>query len=747
MNTNDEPRQNCSSSCLRNRLLYGIVVFLLLSALPCAHAKETGSSSRQIHRYAFIAGSNYGGPDRVKLKYASSDAVAFDRVMQEMGGVRRNDRLLLIDPSVDEFTDGLKKLSAMLAADAEADERREVVIYFSGHSDSEGLLLGAHKFDYRELRRSITGMPAEVHIAIIDSCSSGSLTRSKGGYRRPAFLLDASSDMKGYAFLTSSSAEEVAQESDSIKASFFTHYFLSGLRGAADVSGDRLVTLNEAYQYAFRETLASTERTVYGAQHAAYDINLTGSGEVVLTDLREISAGITISGNLRGRLFLRDVSGNLIVEMNKQHDQPVDLGLSPGTYVVLLDTGSGMYRTEVEVQNGELVLITPSVLKPVEGISSRPRGDTEVVTEQSGSYVSDAYLNRPVHVGIVDIAHLRIMEASSESGQKISYFGSLNLLWGQTYHIRGFEIGCIGNVVMDDAMYFQAAGVTNIVHRDARGFQAAGLFNHAGMNLAALQTTAGVNVVGGNGGGVQIAGLLSHVRRDMDGVQISGLMNVTGGQLTGIQVGGVFNCAAGTGGMQIGILNVGGTVNGAQIGVLNIAQDVSISQIGVVNISREMRGVPIGLVSIAQNGRSVFEVWFDGNLFQHVGFRLGTEHVYTLYTATYRPYKDPDRWALGVGLGGCLPLGSCFLNTDIALHDNHRGFEEWYDTGRVQFTLDWRVFGGYQSARRVGLYIGTSMQLFFPGWYTLEGFSDVLDEDHDTNRLHVRPTIFAGLQF
>ena len=44
---------------------------------------------------------------------------------------------------------------------------------------------------------------------------------------------------------------EAAQESDRICASYFTHYLVSGFRGAADLSGDGKVTLNEAYQFAF----------------------------------------------------------------------------------------------------------------------------------------------------------------------------------------------------------------------------------------------------------------------------------------------------------------------------------------------------------------------------------------------------------------------------------------------------------------------------------------------------------------
>jgi hypothetical protein len=49
--------------------------------------------------------------------------------------------------------------------------------------------------------------------------------------------------MRGHAFLTSSAASEVAQESDRIRASYFTYYLVSGLRGAADVTGEGKVTL------------------------------------------------------------------------------------------------------------------------------------------------------------------------------------------------------------------------------------------------------------------------------------------------------------------------------------------------------------------------------------------------------------------------------------------------------------------------------------------------------------------------
>ena len=143
--------------------------------------------------------------------------------------VNTRDSILLFDPNYRQFSEVMDKMKRILTTANPARERREFIIYFSGHSDEEGLLLGRERYSYAIPRKEITGLPTEVLIALLDSCSSGALTWSKGVVRRPAFLLDASNVMKRYAFLTSSSAEETAQESDALKAFYFSHYLISGL--------------------------------------------------------------------------------------------------------------------------------------------------------------------------------------------------------------------------------------------------------------------------------------------------------------------------------------------------------------------------------------------------------------------------------------------------------------------------------------------------------------------------------------
>jgi hypothetical protein len=220
-------------------------------------------------------------------------------------------------------------------------------------------------------------VPADVRIAVLDACASGAITRLKGGRLRAPFLADESSDMRGHAFLTSSSEDEVAQESEGLGGSFFTHYLTSGLRGAADVSGEGKVTLNEAYQFAFHETLGGTAETRGGAQHPAYDIQLSGTGDVVMTDVRQTSASLVLSEDLSGRCFVRNAADQLVVELQKPRGRSVELGLEPGSYRVHCDLQSGALATTTEVAEGAQVVVGPERMAATEHQETISRGTSD----------------------------------------------------------------------------------------------------------------------------------------------------------------------------------------------------------------------------------------------------------------------------------------------------------------------------------------------------------------------------------
>lgn len=338
-----------------------------------------------VRRYALVAGANQGGRDRPTLRYAVSDAARFAGVLQELGGVDERDTIVLEQPTVGELEKALDTLRRRTRDDrrdpAAAPRRTEFLFYYSGHADEKGLLLREDRYSYRSLRDRMDAVPADVRIAVLDACASGAITRLKGGRRRPPFLADESSEMRGHAFLTSSSEDEVAQESEGLGGSFFTHYLTSGLRGAADVSGDGKVTLNEAYQFAFHETLGGTTDTRGGAQHPAYDIQLSGTGDVVMTDVRQTSARLVLSEGLEGRCFVRNAADQLVVELQKTLGRSVLLGLEPGAYRVHCNLEAGGMSATTEVAEGAEVVVGPDRMAATERRETTSRGPSDTPPE------------------------------------------------------------------------------------------------------------------------------------------------------------------------------------------------------------------------------------------------------------------------------------------------------------------------------------------------------------------------------
>jgi hypothetical protein len=643
------------------------LVLLLLAAVAAAAGAASAAGPSPLRRFALVAGSNDGGAGRVRLRYAATDADAMARVLRELGGVRDEDLVLLVDPDLAEFTAALARMRTVVQEGAPSGERREIVFYYSGHSDERGLILGSDVYPYDELRSALAIARADVRVAILDSCSSGALTRAKGGARRPAFLFDATQDMSGHAFLTSSSAAEAAQESDRIGASFFTHYLVSGLRGAADATGDGLVTLNEAYAYAFQETLASTESAQYGPQHPAYDISLTGSGDLVLTDLRAASAVLVVPAQMTGRLYVRDPRGALVVELNKAAGQQVELALEPGSYGLVLDDHGTRTAGTVSVSTGGRVVLGSAVLRPVAGERTTSRGDEAPLEHQD------------VHVSFLPTVAEWVFDSTAERGV------SINILVGSSARVTGVEVGSLVNLVARDVEGFQAAGVANVVLGGLHGVQLAGAMNWAGSS-------------------------------DRGAGQVAGAVNVMPGVMNGVQVAGAANYARQVFGPQISVVNVADTVMGVQVGVVNVARLVKGTQIGVLNLARKVDGVSLGILTLEERGRHAIEVWGDTDGGLHAAFKLGSRTLSTVFAAGVEPASDPLRWSYGMGLGVRVTLPDPFFaDIDALVASQHAGADDWSTVGAgnllptLHAAAGWKVFG------QLAVTAGIDVDVYVPG--------------------------------
>jgi hypothetical protein len=425
----------------------------LLAALGVILCPQVAAASGRIERYLLAAGADSGGPTRVPLQYAVSDAERFAEVMVKMGGVDPANHEVLRQPDLERFEKALEDLQTRVSTSQSEAGRTQVLLFYSGHADEEGLLLGSEHLSYSALREKMDAIEADVRITVLDACASGAITRIKGGQRRQAFLVDASSDMQGYAFLTSSSEDEAAQESDLIGASFFTHYLVSGMRGAADVSGEGKVTLSEAYQFAFHETLARTTETQGGAQHPAYHINLSGTGDVVMTDIRVTSAGLVLTEDLQGRFFVRNSDEQLVAELYKPAGRGVELGLEPGTYKIHLEQEPALFVATVNVEEGARLALLEGHFQPTERSMTVMRGSRRTDPASSpGSFGGLARRSRlEFRVGGLSPSP---KSENTESGLVTTQAGSWGLLiglgdsrWIQESLSVGIDVSVLGTEV------------------------------------------------------------------------------------------------------------------------------------------------------------------------------------------------------------------------------------------------------------------------------------------------------------
>jgi hypothetical protein len=660
-----------------------LVAALALSSLGGpTWANEGGTSveaTESRHRLALVIGANQGGGDREVLRYAVTDANAFARVLADLGGVHPDDALFLSEPNRQQVMDGIGQLAHRASLAHAEGKYVEAIIYYSGHSNEEGLLLNGEVVGYPELKAAITGIAADVRITVLDSCASGALIRTKGGTRRAPFMVDAANLVRGVAFLTSSSADEVAQESDRLGGSFFTHHLVAALRGAADLNADGRVTLNEAYQYSYQETLARTEKTQAGPQHANYAIEMAGQGDVVLTDIEQSPSHLVLHESLNGRLAIRDHNEKLVVELKKGAGTALTLALSEGNYQVFRRVKEEASLATITLKSG---VTTTLALGDFQAMGDLPRhasrGDeapakvaaaTDVAKKAPASEPSAAPEPSGPEPVVVPLT-LSLFHNVGLTGYRTDVIVrgfALNFVHGTHQRLDGFALGLLGNFLTDELNGLQLTPGMNLVWGRARGAQVAAGLNVVRDDLHGGQLSAGGNFVGGKshwiqvaaGGnyatqmdGVQVGALGNYVHENARGVQLAAAGNVVMGDVFGAQIAVGNNTAASFTGLQWAVgNNVAWKGQGLQASVINVAREIRGFQLGLVNVAAEVHGESFGLINVIGNGYHAAEFYADDTAPVGLGVKSGSKHLYSLASVALDPFQVDPTIHFGLGFG------------------------------------------------------------------------------------------------
>jgi hypothetical protein len=319
-------------------------LLVLASLAGTAHADEP------IATYAIVVGSNAGGPGQADLKYAEDDARRVGALLVELGGYPKDNVDIVVHPTPDQLRARVNALADKLNADLAAGRPSRVLFYYSGHARASALDLGSQELLLIELRQRLFQLPSKLTVVVLDACQSGAFSRVKGAQPAADFSFNSRQqlDASGVAVLASSSGSELSQESEQLKSSYFTHHLLVGLRGASDTNKDGTVTIDEAYRYAYHQTLLATAETAVGGQHVSLEVVLKGHGEVPLSYPRAATSSIELPAALEGKALVEDKrSRTVVAETYKAKGAAVRIAVAPGDYRVLVRQGTTLSTCEV----------------------------------------------------------------------------------------------------------------------------------------------------------------------------------------------------------------------------------------------------------------------------------------------------------------------------------------------------------------------------------------------------------------
>ncbi len=332
--------------------------------------------------YAVVVGSNRAGPGQEPLRYAKDDAARMREVLIELGGYDPENVLFLADPDATRVLEVLDSYATRLTEHRLRDDDARFFFYYSGHAKAQGLNLGPDTLDLGTLRNRLEALNATVTLVVMDACQAGALSQVKGAAPAADFSHNAAAGLntEGLAVLASSSATELSQESDSLGGSYFTHHLVSGLRGAADEDQDGLVTLSEAYTYAYHRTLVATSTTAVGGQHVTLETELKGRGDMVLSRPGQASARLEFPEDLVAEILIhRRGSERVVAELHKAPGSPLGLALVPGPYAALVRHDGELLQCELDLAEGSRVTFRAARCEPVPVVADvSSKGDAEI---------------------------------------------------------------------------------------------------------------------------------------------------------------------------------------------------------------------------------------------------------------------------------------------------------------------------------------------------------------------------------
>jgi hypothetical protein len=217
------------------------------------------------------------------LRYTDDDAYRMYAFLKspEGGGLPDDQIRILIDE--DATKDEIKM--AMENVFAKAGPNDLALLYFSGHG-LKGAFLPIdfdgynNKIEHDEVNAILANSPAKYKLLIADACHSGSLLAMKSGEVKgilDSYYNTLAQAEPGAALIMSSKSEETSLESSGLRQGVFSHFLIRGLKGEADANRDRVVSVQELFEYITQNVKKYTGNRQSPVIKGDYDPNMTVS--------------------------------------------------------------------------------------------------------------------------------------------------------------------------------------------------------------------------------------------------------------------------------------------------------------------------------------------------------------------------------------------------------------------------------------------------------------------------------------
>lgn len=355
-----------------------IVLWMLLSTTVMAGER----------RYALVIGANEGDAAEPPLLYAERDAVRVAEVLSDYGGVHPGDMVVLTNPDAARVRESLERIAARMGHEA-AQNGTLFTFYYSGHADADELHLAGSRLPLAELKDAVEDTPADVRLVLLDACRAGAITRLKGAAPIAPFEISIDSGHAGTAIITASAFDEDAQESELLRGGIFTHHLIAGLQGAADGSGDLVVSLSEIYDYTSARTRMTTSRAPI-VQHPSHRFDISGEGELALAWLSGVRRAGVLSLAEGGEYVLfspktSDVIFEFTVPDGGQMTVPA------GDYLLRRRQPERVEQAEVTVSEGRTTVVSGGDLAPLPYGQTARRGVATAARPALGVLVGSSY--------------------------------------------------------------------------------------------------------------------------------------------------------------------------------------------------------------------------------------------------------------------------------------------------------------------------------------------------------------------